>query len=207
MIQRMHTGHMGVEKSKSRAQDLLFWPGMGKQIEATVEQCSIRQETQCQPQRSPAVTQHTRKTMASGRNRPFHMEHSKRHRYCRYSRYFELERLTSCTSAAVITKLKSALACHSIAETVISDNGPCYSSEEFRRFRRVGLHPHHHTSALPTKQRSRRKDCPDSEVHPGQGKSWKQRLLPHTEAPSHVIPTCWHTYPFPSGGWILEASR
>ena len=35
---------MGVEKRKSRARDLLFWPGMGKQIEATAEQCSICHE-------------------------------------------------------------------------------------------------------------------------------------------------------------------
>uniref|UniRef100_A0A671UHK2 Integrase catalytic domain-containing protein n=1 Tax=Sparus aurata TaxID=8175 RepID=A0A671UHK2_SPAAU len=45
-----------------------------------------------------------------------------------------MERLRSCTSSAVISKLKSAFARHGIAETVISDNGPCYSSEEFRRF-------------------------------------------------------------------------
>lgn len=45
-----------------------------------------------------------------------------------------MERLTSYTSSAVISKLKSAFAHHGIAETVISDNGPCYSSEEFRHF-------------------------------------------------------------------------
>lgn len=45
-----------------------------------------------------------------------------------------MEQLTNTTSLAVIAKFKSAFARHGIAETVISENGPCYSSEEFRRF-------------------------------------------------------------------------
>ncbi|KAL1249126.1 hypothetical protein QQF64_020131 [Cirrhinus molitorella] len=51
-----------------------------------------------------------------------------------YSRYFEMERLHSCTAAAVIAKLKAAFARHGIPERFISDNGPCYSAEEFHRF-------------------------------------------------------------------------
>lgn len=41
MLQKIHTGHMGVEKSKQRARDVLFWPGMGKQIEQTVQNCYL----------------------------------------------------------------------------------------------------------------------------------------------------------------------
>ena len=51
-----------------------------------------------------------------------------------YSRFFELEKLSSCTSSAVIMKLKAAMARHGIPESIISDNGPCYSSGEFRLF-------------------------------------------------------------------------
>lgn len=63
-----------------------------------------------------------------------------------YSRFFEMERLTSCTSLAVINKLKSAFARHGIAETVISDNGQCYSAEEFRRFANAWRFTHSTTS-------------------------------------------------------------
>lgn len=45
-----------------------------------------------------------------------------------------MEKLTSCTSPAVITKLKSTFVCHGIAETGISNSKPCYISEEFCRF-------------------------------------------------------------------------
>jgi len=32
MLSRVHTGHMGMEKCKQRAHDILFWPGMNKEI-------------------------------------------------------------------------------------------------------------------------------------------------------------------------------
>ncbi|KAG1952393.1 protein NYNRIN-like [Pimephales promelas] len=46
----------------------------------------------------------------------------------------------------LIAKLKSAFARHGIAETVISDNGPCYSSEEFRCFANAWNFTHTTTS-------------------------------------------------------------
>uniref|UniRef100_A0A3B4GG05 Integrase catalytic domain-containing protein n=1 Tax=Pundamilia nyererei TaxID=303518 RepID=A0A3B4GG05_9CICH len=43
-------------------------------------------------------------------------------------------RLPNITTAAVIHKLKATFSRHGIPKKVISDNGPCYSSQEFRRF-------------------------------------------------------------------------
>lgn len=37
MLEKIHTGHMGVEKSKQRTRDVLFWPSMNKQIGAIVK--------------------------------------------------------------------------------------------------------------------------------------------------------------------------
>lgn len=136
MIERIHAGHMGVEKSKNRARDLLFWPGMGKQIEAAVEACSICQERRSanpkEPLLSHAIPERPWQVIGTdlftwnSRDYIIVVDY--------YSRFFELERLYSCTSAAVISKLKSTMARHGIAETIISDNGPCYSSSEFQRF-------------------------------------------------------------------------
>ena len=33
MLMSIHTGHMGIQKSKERARDVLYWPGMTKEIE------------------------------------------------------------------------------------------------------------------------------------------------------------------------------
>ncbi|XP_021368105.1 uncharacterized protein K02A2.6-like [Mizuhopecten yessoensis] len=40
MLQKIHTGHMGIEKSKKRARELLYWPGMGNQISDMISKCS-----------------------------------------------------------------------------------------------------------------------------------------------------------------------
>lgn len=51
-----------------------------------------------------------------------------------YSRYFEIERLYSTTSPAVIRKLKAMFSRNGVPEKVISGNGPQYSSQEFKNF-------------------------------------------------------------------------
>ena len=63
-----------------------------------------------------------------------------------YSRYFELDKLHSTSSAAVVHNLKAAFARHGIVETLISDNGPCYISKEFESFEKAWEFTHVTTS-------------------------------------------------------------
>ena len=51
-----------------------------------------------------------------------------------FSRYFETIKLKSTTSSSIIEVLKSVFSMYGIPETVISDNGPQYSSYEFGNF-------------------------------------------------------------------------
>ena len=53
-----------------------------------------------------------------------------------YSRCIEIARLNRTTTAKVITHLKSIFARDGIPETLVSDNGPQYSSQEFSEFAR-----------------------------------------------------------------------
>ena len=48
--------------------------------------------------------------------------------------YIELALLSNTTSGAIITNLKSIFARHGIPEKLRSDNGPQYSSDEFKKF-------------------------------------------------------------------------
>ncbi|KAL0194540.1 hypothetical protein M9458_008112, partial [Cirrhinus mrigala] len=136
MLDRIHTGHMGVEKCKHRARDLLFWPRMGQQIETMVGQCSICQERRNANTKEPLLsyTIPERPWQVVGTDLFTWNEQNYIIIVDYYSRYFEMERLHSCTASAVITKLKAVFARHGIPERVISDNGPCYSADEFHRF-------------------------------------------------------------------------
>ena len=51
-----------------------------------------------------------------------------------FSRYPEVNKLTTTTSSAVITALKGVFSRHGLPEVVRSDNGPQYSSHEFASF-------------------------------------------------------------------------
>ena len=51
-----------------------------------------------------------------------------------YSRFIEIPKLSTTTSTNVITNLKSIFSRHGVPETVRSDNGPQYSSEQFAEF-------------------------------------------------------------------------
>ena len=51
-----------------------------------------------------------------------------------YSKYPIVRKLNSITSAAIVNNLKSILAENGIPETLMSDNGLQYSSQEFAAF-------------------------------------------------------------------------
>jgi transposase InsO family protein len=51
-----------------------------------------------------------------------------------YSRYFEVDELTTTTTTAVVKKLSAHFARHGIPEILISDNGPQFTSEQFAEF-------------------------------------------------------------------------
>lgn len=136
MLQKIHTGHMGVEKSKQRARDVLFWPGMGKQIEETVQNCSIWLTHRNSNQREPMIAHPIPKRPWQAVATDLFTWQSENYIIAvdYYSRFFELEKLHSTSAAAVIRKLKGMFARHGVPEKIVSDNGPQYSSQEFSAF-------------------------------------------------------------------------
>ena len=53
-----------------------------------------------------------------------------------YSRYVEVQTLSTTTSAIIIKALKATFSRHGIPTTLVSENGPQYSSQEFANFSR-----------------------------------------------------------------------
>ena len=51
-----------------------------------------------------------------------------------YSRYFELERMSTTNGSAIINKLKATFARHGIPEKLVSGNSPQFSAQEFAHF-------------------------------------------------------------------------
>ena len=69
MLKQVHRSHLGVEKCKQRAKDVLFWPGMSAEIVEMCERCSTCAETRCKKhERAYGTIATARKAVAEGSN-------------------------------------------------------------------------------------------------------------------------------------------
>ena len=54
-----------------------------------------------------------------------------------HSKWIDAYPMNTSTSSATIEKLRQTFATHGLPETVVSDNGSCFTSEEFERFMKM----------------------------------------------------------------------
>ena len=136
MLDKIHSSYLGIEKTKQWAREILFWPGMATGIHPHVAMCSIcapkAPSNPKEPLISHTVPSHPWQKVGIDLFAWDKKTYLVTVDY--YSRFFEVDELLSTTSAAVIRKLSSHFARHGIPETVISDNGPQFTSDEFLMF-------------------------------------------------------------------------
>ncbi|RXN08426.1 sec1 family domain-containing 2-like protein [Labeo rohita] len=136
MLQRIHESHLGIVKCKERARDVMFWPGMAKQIEDVVLKCAICNTFRRSNTKEPLICHDIPdRAWAKVGVDLFHFNQEE-YLMCvdYFSKFPEIAKLTQTTSKHVVTALKSIFARHGIPEEVVSDNGPQFSSAEFRAF-------------------------------------------------------------------------
>ncbi|XP_052784542.1 uncharacterized protein K02A2.6-like isoform X2 [Mya arenaria] len=136
MIEQVHLGHMGTDKSLQRAKDVMFWPGMSKQINDFVLNCKICLSRRNSNQKEPMTTHDIPKgPWQEVATDLFHFDGNE---YLLvvdyYSRYFEIDKLPDTKSSTIVRKLKSRFSTHGIPMHIFSDNGPQYTSETFKTF-------------------------------------------------------------------------
>ena len=137
MLGKIHESHLGIEKSKRRARDLLYWPNMNGQITDLISNCSsclkhrknnakeplIQHEVPHRPWEKIACDLFT----LGGKDYLLTVDY--------YSKWAEVGLLRDSTvSSEVITQLKSMFARYGIPSELISDNGPQFASRKFREF-------------------------------------------------------------------------
>lgn len=137
MLDRIHTGHQGISKCRERARQSLWWPGLSRQLEELVKNCSeCRKFTN---QRSEPLIPTALPDLPWQRVGTDLFE-LKGHSYLLivdyYSRFIEVARLNRTTADEVISHTKGVFARHGIPEVVVSDNGPQFSSEAYAAFSR-----------------------------------------------------------------------
>jgi hypothetical protein len=135
MLSLLHESHQGIERCRSRARMVMYWPGMAADIEQTVAECATCQRYQRQQAREPMIPHEIPKAryqkvgldIMSFKGKDFLVAVDY------YSKFPELVQLADKTAGSVVTSCKSIFARHGIPCEVISDNMP-FDSVEFRKF-------------------------------------------------------------------------
>lgn len=135
MLQLIHTPHLGIEKSKSRARQLIYWPGMSEDIERMVAACKICQRHRASNQKEPMMAHETPSL-------PFQrigmdLFEIEKHNFAvlgdYYSRYIEIIPMRGKATSEIVNKIKPIFATHGLPRTIVADNMP-FTSHEFKKF-------------------------------------------------------------------------
>lgn len=126
MLNLIHYGHFGVEKCKSRARSVLFWPHMNKEIEDMVLNCHICLSVQRSHSAEPLILRGVPEIPWSVLGTDIF--HFKGKDYLLtidyFSKYVEIRKLSNLSTEEIIVSLKSVFARFCIPEKLYSDNGP-----------------------------------------------------------------------------------
>ena len=136
-------------RMKSLARTYVWWPGLDKDIEKSVRQCNACQETQATPPVAPL-------NPSKWPSRPWarlHLDFAGPFQgklflimIDAYSKWIEAVCTSSTSSTVVIEELRTVFSSFGLPETIVTDNGPGFTSGEFKEFLR-GNGVRHITSA------------------------------------------------------------
>ena len=135
-IKELHKGHPGIEATKARSRETVYWPSISSDIEDTVAACSPCNALKPRQQKEPLTSYETPEL-------PFQIVGSDLFEHQRqtymvtvdsYSGFYEIDHLKDMTSKTIIQKMKKLFAVHGTPQTLITDNASYYMSNEFKQF-------------------------------------------------------------------------
>ena len=137
LLEERHNTHLGVSKMKSLARCYIRWPGMDSEIENLVNSCAVFQE--CRP--APAVAPLHPWEWPSQPWIRLHLDFAGPflgHMWLiivdAHSKWLDVHMMTSITSSHTIEKLRIVFASHGLPRKIVTDNGPSFTSTEFRAY-------------------------------------------------------------------------
>ena len=149
MLKQLHAAHLGMEKTKQRARQVVFWPGLGKEIEEVTKTCETCARYMRANPKQPLLPFDPPKLPWEAVGCDLFTVNSRDYMVTSdyYSRWIEIDYLKTTTAAEVINKLKSHFAREGIPQIVRSDNGPQFKAAEFQQF--ASKWDFQHTTASP----------------------------------------------------------
>lgn len=136
ILDLFHETHLGIQKMKQSARRYVWWPTIDRDIGEFVKQCESCQFNQCSPSAVPLTSwKKTTRFFERVHGDLFHF-HGVEYLIIvdTYSRWIDAKRMSSTKANAVINALRSIFAYFGLPESLVSDNGPPFASNEFLSF-------------------------------------------------------------------------
>lgn len=115
-VKLVHEGHMGIEKCKRRACDVLYWPNKHKDIEVYVQRCETCQCHRYQQAKEPMRPHNKDMDLFQLKGKDYLLVMNY------HSNYPEFVGLSDTTAERVVAHTKTMFARNGIPVTVVSDN-------------------------------------------------------------------------------------
>ena len=135
-IDKIHAGHTGIGSCLKKAREFIFWVNYSKDIQEAVEKCSL-----CQEQQNVLMT--NQRYVSEVPPHPWHTLGSDLFYHKQldflvvvdyFSKFLIVRKIPNSTSSAIIKELDSIFSEYGKPYLFCSDNGPCYTSAEFKIF-------------------------------------------------------------------------
>ncbi|XP_061760196.1 uncharacterized protein K02A2.6-like [Nerophis ophidion] len=136
MKDKIHASHLGIENCLRRARECVYWPGMHEQLKTYMGNCQVCREKDTRQQKEPLQSHDFPLRPWAKVGTDIFTFNNKEYLVTvdYFSNFWEVDYLPDTRSTTVIHKLKAHFARHGVPDVVFSDNGPQYSSQEFKRF-------------------------------------------------------------------------
>ncbi|KAK3908785.1 hypothetical protein KUF71_019040 [Frankliniella fusca] len=137
VLKKLHTAHLGIDKTKARARQSLYWPGMSNDIANFIKECRACERHSANNYREPLIPHEIPSLRFQKVGVDILNFDSKDYLVLEdyLSKWLEVKPLPSKSSKAVIDALRSIFATHGNPQQIFGDNNPLNSSEchEFAR--------------------------------------------------------------------------
>ena len=136
MLNKIHEGHLGIEKCKRRAREVVYWPRINQDISDMVQNCHsclmYKPNQQKETLKPHAVPNRPWEKIAADLFTLNNKDYIVIVDY--YSQFIELRTLSTTSSKTVITHMKEVFSRQGTPCELVTDNGPQFASREFQEF-------------------------------------------------------------------------
>lgn len=137
VLRLLHDSHQGIQRTKARARQVVYWPGIDNDVENLVRRCESCQHFLPAQPKEPYVAH-------AAPSRPFQYIHADLFSFAGQQFLVVVDAMSnwpwvfSFGHSAPSRKLRDALCevfcCSGVADTLYSDNGPQFTSSDFKSF-------------------------------------------------------------------------